>query len=147
MKSVNWKWMGIAAFAVFFTIFATDFVIHGWWMKESYQNTASLWRTEDEMQGYMGWMLIGQFMIGAFLTWIFAKGYEGKGWIEGIRFGGLIGAFAVSHYFITYAVSPYPFDIFASWVVTGFMQAVLCGVVAAWVYHMGWTGKVARARR
>lgn len=133
-SNVNVKRWWMAAVAVFAFIFASDMVIHGWWMGETYKQTAHLWRTEEEMQQFMGWMLMGQFLIAFFMTWIFAKGWEGKGWGEGFRFGILMGAFTVSQMFIQYAVSPLPANIFWSWVGAAMIQSVCAGWIAAWIY-------------
>ncbi len=133
-NGVNTKKFWMTTFAVFAFIFASDWVIHGWYMAGAYQETANLWRDEMGMKATMSWMLWGQFMAAMMLSFIFTKGYENKGWAEGARYGFLIGLFMTSHCFMQYAVTPMPSSILWSWVWTGLLQSTLAGVVASWVY-------------
>ncbi len=127
----RWMW---TAFAVFFWIALSDMAIHGWWLAGLYQETASMWRSSDEMQSMMGWMWSGQFLTSMMLTFIFAKGYEGKGWSEGARFGLLIGLFTSVQLFIQYSVMPMPSTLLWSWFSAGLFQALMGGIIASWVY-------------
>jgi len=43
-----------AIVAGFIVIFASDWLIHGIWLKSDYQATQQLWRPEAEMQSHMG---------------------------------------------------------------------------------------------
>ena len=86
------------------------------------------------MKGQCIWMLLGQILAAKFFTILFAKGYEGKGPMEGVRFGMLAGVFYVSHYFIQFAVTPLPRSLFLAWVTSGMIQMILCGIVASLVY-------------
>ncbi len=135
MKKLGWTF-----FAAALTIMATDFVIHGWIMKSTYQATAHLWRPEAEMPQYMVWMFGGQLLTALLFTWIFSYGYQGKGWMEGVRYGLLIGAFEAGHQMMMYAVSPYDMTLLMSWIFWGVLQTVVVGVVAAWVWGKWWTG-------
>lgn len=133
-NKVNMKRWWMTSGAVFAWIFATDFVIHGWYLGETYQMTANLWRSQDEMRNFMGWMTGGQALIAIWLSFIFTKGYENKGWQEGVRYGFLIGLLVVSHYFMQYATTPMPMGLFMNWIWTGLAQCVGAGVVASLVY-------------
>lgn len=136
-SGINCKRAFFAFGAVFAVIFATDFLIHGKLLADAYHATASLWRSEAEMRdgGFCLWMLLGQLLIAKMFVVIFAKGYEGKGPAEGVRFGLLAGLFSVSHCFIQYAVTPIPRSLLLVWVATGLMQMILAGIVAALVYR------------
>ncbi len=129
MKKLIWLTL-----ATFFTIFATDFVIHGVLMKNAYIETATLWRTQEEMNGFFAWMLFGQFWVSMFFALIFTHGYKGGGWTEGLRYGLLMGAFQAGNLAIMHAVVPYPTFITLSWIGYGFIQAAITGAVTAWVY-------------
>jgi hypothetical protein len=70
-----------------------------------------------------------------FFTFIFAKGYERKGLMEGIRFGvymALFTFFVAS--FEQFIVYPIPYQLVWYWILAGLVQSVLMGVVAALVY-------------
>lgn len=131
---VNTKRLWMTTVGVFAFIFVSDMIIHGWYMKDMYMATANLWRSEAEMSNFMGWMFAGQFLTAFFLSFIFTKGYEGKGWLEGARYGFLIGLFVVSQLLIQYAVSPLPLSLFLTWMWTGILQCTLAGMVASWIY-------------
>ena len=131
LNKKRWMW-AMAAGAVY--SFVSDFIIHGLILGEKYKQTANVWRPEAEMQQNFAFMLFGQILTGIMVATIFARGYQGKGWKEGIRFGVLLGLLLTGPMFINYAVMPIPSDIFMSWLVTGFIQCVLGGVVVAKVY-------------
>ena len=133
--SVNCKRLGVAFCAVFAVIFITDFILHGILLKNLYLQTAAAWRTEAEMQGHMVWMVLGQALTAFMGAWIFAKGYEGKGLGEGVRFGLLMGGFSSGHCLIQYSVSPVPCSLLGAWVIGTVVQMTLVGVVAAAVYR------------
>ena len=80
-------------------------------------------------------MLLGQLLIAKALTVLFAKGYEGTGVMEGVRFGILVTPLIIAPVFIQYAVTPLPQSILWAWVGLGIIQVVLASVVAALVYR------------
>lgn len=135
LDGVNQKRLAFTILALFGYIFASDFIIHQLILGESYKATASLWRPEDEMKKMCGWMLLAQIVIATFAAILFAKGYEKKGLMEGVRFGFLLGGYTVAPFLIQYVVFPIPRSIVAAWVVLGFVQVILGGVVAAAVYR------------
>lgn len=128
----NCKRLALTILAVFVTIWATDFLIHGLWLAPRYVETASLWRPAGEM---ITWAIfLGQFMAAAFFSIIFSYGYEGRGWMEGVRYGILMGLFASANTWISYAVSPMPLDITLSWVAASVGQGIVAGIVATLIY-------------
>ena len=131
---VNTKRLWPTFGAVFAWIFFSDFLIHGMWLKQTYMNSPSLWRPEAEMNQYMSWMMSGQMLTAFFFSFIFTKGYEGKGWQEGARYGVLMGLFTCSQMLMQYSVTPLPAALFWSWISAGMLQAIMAGVVASWVY-------------
>ncbi len=131
---LNLKRLIAAIIAVYAFIFVSDYCIHGLWLAETYKDTAPLWRPEAEMAGYMAFMLIGQLLVSVFPTIMFAKGYEGKGIGEGIRFGLLIGFFGAGYSFVQYAVTPLPPFLLWAWSGAGIVQGVGAGIIASLVY-------------
>ena len=102
---------------------------HGNVMKEAYSQTASLWRPEQEM--ILSSLNGGMILIGFIASYIFLKGYEGKGIKEGIRFGVLMGLLFFGVGLITHATQPVPFSIIAMWALGDFISysigAILIG--------------------
>ena len=134
-KGMNLKSLTVTILAVFFWIFASDFLIHGIALKSQYQATASLWRSEAEMTNHMVWMILGQITIAKFIVLLFVHGYKGTGMGEGIRFGILIGFLFIGSYLIQYAVTPLTCSIVLGWAGFGLVQAIGAGIIAATVYR------------
>jgi hypothetical protein len=134
LSGINLKRLIAAILAVFVYIFLSDMIIHGWLLAGAYAQTASAWRSQEQMQAFFPWMLLGQFIIAKYFVWIFAKGYEGKGIGEGIRFGSLIGLFSAGGSFVQYAVYPISLTVVLSWCALGLIQSILGGVLVSLVY-------------
>jgi len=133
-SGVNCKRLVPAILAVLAVIFISNYFIHGKLLEGAYQATANIWRTDTEMKSHCAWMFLGQALIAVFFTLIFAKGHEGKGLMEGVRFGLLIGLFYVGHFFIQYVTTPIPRSLLMAWVTLGMIQMILAGIVASLVY-------------
>ena len=101
----------------------------------AYEATSHLWRPEAEMNSMM-WLMWLTGLIWAFLfVYIFIKGYEGRGIMEGLRFGLLIGVFySLPMSLGTYAVQPMPFSLAVSWLVFGVIEITILGIVTALIY-------------
>jgi hypothetical protein len=69
------------------------------------------------------------------LGYIFLKNYEGKGWIEGARFGFWIALFFCSAQLITYAVMPLSFNVAIIGTIADGLGYVGLGAVFALVYR------------
>jgi hypothetical protein len=134
-NGVNCKRLFMAFAGVLVFTFVSNFAIHQLWLKEAYQATAGAWRPDAEMQEHMCSMMFGQLLSALALTFIFTKGYEGKGWQEGVRFGILIGLFSAAHSFIQYAVTPIPVSLLWSWVAACMIQGIGAGVIASLIYR------------
>ena len=100
---------------------------HGVYMSASYQATAALWRGPQDMnQGALnGGLALMAFMV----TYIFAKGYEGTGWKEGLRFGILITLFLFGLGLVTYATQPIPFSMIGMWAVGDLITYSVGGII------------------
>ncbi|MEK9136709.1 MAG: hypothetical protein AAB393_06260, partial [Bacteroidota bacterium] len=80
-------WTGFVA--VFVVMEILMYLIHGVILASTYQETKDVWR--PDMESYM-WVYHVLAVVGAFFfTFIFSKGYEGKGVMEGVRYGLYIG--------------------------------------------------------
>lgn len=115
-------------------ILVSDFVLHGVVLKAAYLSTAELWRPPAEMNRLMPWMLLGQVLGAFFLTLLFVRGYTGRGWKEGLRFGLLVAPFGIAHNLIQFATSPIPGDIFTLWMLGGSLQYLGASLLAGGIY-------------
>ena len=123
----------LASLAVFVTLQILDFVIHNLILGSTYEAIQGVFRPDmaDKMWviSLMGLVLSFQFV------YIFTKGYEGKGIMEGLKYGLLIGL--VIHFvgaFNQFAVYPLPYGLIWKWIIWGTIQLMIAGAVAALIY-------------
>ncbi|OGB62520.1 MAG: hypothetical protein A2Y94_07450 [Caldithrix sp. RBG_13_44_9] len=128
------KWV-IASLVIFVVDQALSFLFHWVIMSGAYEATASLWRPMEEMNRMM-WMMWVSGLVWAFLfVYIFAKGYEGKGIMEGVRFGLLVGVFfSLPMSLGTYASMPITGTIAIGWFIYGVIDITILGILAALLY-------------
>ncbi len=131
---MNAKKFILALVSVFIFISAFDYLFHGVFMKSSYEQTAILWRSEEAMQTYGIWLMLGQFIMSLGFVALFTKAFKRGGVIEGAIYGLLIAIFICGHYLILYAVSPYPTDMLLTWIVAAIIELVLAGMLIAYIY-------------
>jgi hypothetical protein len=131
---MNTKRLILAVIAGWLVIFATDFLIHHFWLGPVYQATKPLWRPEEEMGPRMCWMFVAQFLIVATFVIVWAKGFAGRSIGAAITFGLLMGLFQQTWVMIVFVVMPLPGELAVKWFVAGLVQAVLLGIVTSLVY-------------
>ena len=132
-------WLGFIA--VFVTFVILDFVVNGLLMKTAWESTANLFRPDMMSKMYVFYImnLVGAF----FFSFIFSKGYEGKGIGEGIRYGFYIGVWlSTGMAYGTYAMVAIPYYMALQWFLYGVVEYMIAGVVLATVF-----GKKAEAAK
>ena len=131
------RWL-LASVAVFVVIAVMEFFIHGVLLSHMYQQTASVWRTETEMQGMMWIFWIGYLVFAPFFTLIYVNGYEkGKpGLGQGFRCGLYVGAMlSVMHSFGWYVILPIPLELAFYWFLTILAEFIVMGLAVGLVYR------------
>ena len=128
MKKVLIGWV-----AVFVAMEICDFLIHGVILTSAYQATATLWR--PDMQSLM-WVYYVIALVGSFFfTFIFSKGYEGKGIAEGARYGLYIGIWmSIGMAYGTYAMIAIPYTMALQWFIYGVIGYVVYGIILALIF-------------
>jgi len=125
-------WISVVVMAVL--NFATGFVVHGILLHADYAQLPNLLRTEADAQGYFGWMMLADVLMGFGLTWIYVKGREaGRPPVsQGLRFGAAIAiVMTVPYCLIFYAVQPWPMAVVVKQIVYDGLGDLLKGVVVA----------------
>ena len=131
---MNIKRFVSASFAVFVVIQAIDWLVHGVLLAEWYRELQSLWR--PDMMDLMWLMMVGSLFYSFMFVFIFTKGYEGKGVLEGARYGFLIGLLIyVSGMLGQYAMYPIPVGMALIWLGYGIVEMVIAGIIAAVIYR------------
>jgi hypothetical protein len=110
-----------------------DILIHGVILMNAYQATQNVWRP-DMMQKM--WILhIVKLVVAFLITFIFSKGYEGKGIMEGLRYGLYIGVLmSIGMAYGTYAMVAIPYSLALQWFIYGVVEYTIVGVALALVF-------------
>ena len=82
------------------------------------------------------WMYYVMGLIGSFFfTFIFSKGYEGKGIAEGVRYGLYIGIWmSMGMAYGTYSMVAIPYSLALQWFLYGVVEYVIGGIILALVF-------------
>ena len=131
---MNIKRFLIASIAVFVAFQAMDFIIHGVILMSTYQALQSVWR--PDMMEMMWIMRVGGLVMSFLLVYIFVKGYEGKGILEGVRFGLVTGLLMQGvGSFMSYVMYPLPLMLAVWWALLGTAEFIVVGIIAAAIYR------------
>ncbi len=131
-------WIGAAVVFVVFVVL--NFLIHTVLLKAAYEEPNMPWRSPDDV---MAWLIIlVYFIFSFFFVFVFGKGYEGKGMMEGVRYGFYIGVMVFLPYaYVNYAVFPdIPYPVALQWFIYGVIEFVIAGAVLAAVMGSGGGG-------
>ncbi len=130
---MNVKRFLLAALAVFVTFQVTDYIVHMLILSETYASIPEVWR--PDMMDKMYIMYITGAVLAILFTYIFAKGYQGKGIMEGVRYGLVIGLLmTIVGSFNQYAVYPLPYELVLQWFLYGLVQFIIAGIVVSLIY-------------
>ena len=134
---MNTKKLVTAFVVVFILLEVTNYLVNMVILSSTYANPeiSKIFRPMAEMDAKMWMMRIADLVYSFFFVFIFVKGYENKGIMEGVRYGIYIGIFiqfmaAVAQH----VVYPVPASLAVQWFIYGLIESVIFGVVAAMIY-------------
>jgi len=126
-------WIGFVA--VFVVMQGLGYVIHEVMMGDTYERLASIFRPEAEMNDMMWMMMVSGTVTIFMFCYIFTRGYEGKGIMEGVRFGALIGFLMAGPIAIDpHVIYPVPAEVASIWLISGIATLMVAGAVFAAIY-------------
>lgn len=126
-------WIGLIV--VFIVMQGLGYVIHEVLMGDTYEKLASIFRPEAEMMDMMWMMMVSGAVMMFMFCYIFTRGYEGKGIMEGVRFGFLIGLLMAGPMAIDpHVIYPVPADVATIWLISSVMSLIIAGAVFASIY-------------
>lgn len=126
------RWL-LASLGVLIVHRILDFVIHMGILGSTYEATASVWR--PDMMDKMWIMWVTAIIFSLLFVFIFTKGYEGKGILEGARYGLWVGLLIwIPGAYSSYVTINIPYSLAFQWWVYGTIQVILCGCTAAFIY-------------
>ena len=129
------KSFGLAFLACFVVSQVLGFLIHGVWLAPTYESLASVWRPNAEMESLMGVMPLTAAVLVFAFCYIFTKGYEGKGVMEGVRYGLWVALLcAIPQSFDSFVIYPVPLSLAVKWAASGVAYFVILGAVLALIY-------------
>ena len=136
---MNRKGVLVTGIVVLAAYYIMAFFIHGLWLGPTYSSLAGdVWRPQTELYAN-AWIVHLTTVVFCFVfASLFARGYRGGGWREGVWFGFVahlfVGFQAVFHAYATY---PIPLDLALKWYFSGLVMSLVLGVVASLVYKPG----------
>lgn len=127
-------WIGFVV--TYILIEVLDYLVHGVllgpiydWLNRSF---IGLYRPEG-MKLYI--FFITNLFFSFFFVYIFSRGYEGKGIIEGIRYGLIIGLMvALPSAYAEYAMHPIPYSFGLKLFLYGTVEYMIAGGVLAMLF-------------
>ena len=121
-----------AVIAVFIAWSILDFLIHGVLLESTYQETANLWRPEDEMN--MPLMSIVTLVFSICFVTIYSYLIEPKSLSLGIKYGLILGiATGVSMGFGSYCYMPIPLSLAFGWFIASLVEITLAGIIVGYM--------------
>lgn len=129
------KSFALAFVACFVVSQVLGFLIHGLWLNPTYESLSSVWRPKAEMESMMWMMMLTAAVLVFAFCYIFTKGYEGKGVMEGVRYGLWVALLcAIPQSFDSFVIYPVPLSLAVKWALSGVVYFVILGAVLAAIY-------------
>ncbi len=117
-----------AVVAVFIAWSILDFILHGLFLRSTYEATANLWRPMDQMN--MPLMYFVTLVFTSCFVLIYGLLVGQKSLASGIRFGALFGlATGFSMGFGSYIYMPIPLTLAWSWFFGSWIEAIIAGAI------------------
>jgi uncharacterized PurR-regulated membrane protein YhhQ (DUF165 family) len=130
---MNVKRFIAASLAVYVVSLALGYLIHGVILRATYDSLKNVWRPDMQSKLWIEWL--DGLLVSFLFTYIFTKGYQAKGIMEGVRFGLIMGVFvSIPVSYGTYMIIPIPYYLALEWFLYGTAETILLGAVAAAVY-------------
>ena len=131
------KKLWITFVVVFIVYFILDWLVNGVLLHSTYmiEEVAKIMRPEAEITSNMWIFVICDLFYTFFFTLIFSKGFENKGWMEGVRFGFYVGLMvSLPMAYGTYGSMTIPYTLALQWFLYGLVMNIVIGIVAALLY-------------
>lgn len=119
--------------AVFITLEILDMIVNFVILGSTYAGM-TIWRPDMNSKMWIFHLvtLIGSF----FFAFIFSKGFEDKGILEGFRYGAYVGTWlSVGKAYGTYAMIAIPYSLAVQWFIYGVLEYIAAGAVIALVFR------------
>ena len=123
----------IGSIAVFVILEVLDIFVHGVILGPMYMTMQNVWR--PDMMEKMWILHIVKIVVAFMFTFIFSKGYEGKGIWEGVRYGCYVGLMlSVGYAFGSYATFCIGHQIALQWFIYAMVEYIIAGIALALIF-------------
>jgi len=130
---MNWKNFFITFIVIYILGGLLNFLIHGVLMTETYQLLSEVWRPDMNRLMWLQW--VTPLFLTFFFIYVYAKGREGKGVMEGLRYGLIIWAFfSIPTIYGQYMVYPLPYSLVLKWLISDLVVFVIMGIAVSLLY-------------
>ncbi|NVM04656.1 MAG: hypothetical protein HWN67_20195 [Candidatus Helarchaeota archaeon] len=128
---MNKKRYVIASLVVFVATYVLDLIIHCLILSGRYPE----FYVAEIGAGGTILTIIGALIFGFIFCFIFTKGYEERGILEGVRYGLWIGLLLFLPFlFYTLAAFKFPAGLSVWWLILGVIEMIILGIIAAAIY-------------
>jgi hypothetical protein len=129
------KTFWIGWLVVFVVMQVYGYLVHEVGMSGTYESLAPIFRPEAEMMDMMWMMTVGSAITMLVFCYIFTFGREGKGVMEGVRYGFWMGVFlSIPSAVDQYVVFPLTGKVAVVWFITGLVGWIISGAIFAAIY-------------
>src|SRR6185503_3742087 len=132
---MNVKRFVLACVAVFVFVMLFSWVFHGVLLKDTYAQTANMWRPEAEMGKYSVFLILGQFIQVVAFCLIYTRSESHKRSVAfGAGYGIAVGVLKGGGSLIMHAVQPLPMSVIGAWIVGDIIQVAIAGAILGAIY-------------
>lgn len=118
----------------FIFVFGLDYLVHENLLMDLYEQTASLWRPVESMEEFFPLMIARTLLLVAIPAYIYTRNHEGKGIMEGIRFGIPLGLLFALFMSASYIWMPIPLELAIGWAISGLTIGLGLGIIYSLTY-------------
>jgi len=130
---MNWKNFFVTFIVIYILGGLLNFLIHGVLLTETYQLLSEVWRPDMNRLMWLQW--VTPLFLTFFFIYVYAKGREGKGVMEGLRYGLIIWAFfSIPTIYGQYMVYPLPYSLVLKWLISDLVVFVIMGIAVSLLY-------------
>ncbi len=126
-------WIGFVI--AFVALQVLDGIVNFIILDPAYKSISHLMRPEGETKL---WLLpVTGLFFSFFFTYVFSKGYEGRGLLEGVRYGLYIGLMvALPMSYGAYAMMPIPYSLALQWFIYGTLEYMIVGLLLSLAFRL-----------
>ena len=129
------KKIWIGSVAVFVTTQFIEGFLNLFLLGPVYSSYPQIWRPLAEMELWI--IPLGGVFFSFFFVFIFSKGYEGKGLLEGVRYGLYVALLvALPTSVSNYAMMQIPSSLAVQWVTFSALEYVIAGAILSGVFQL-----------